>query len=337
MAGAVEVVALDGLEIGGARVREPHRHDYHELVWVREGEGEHRLDGAAVPVAPRTLTVIGRGQVHVFESGRGLRGAVVRFGDELVYGGAERRAAPGWLLAGRGGRTVPVPAGDVAALEGVIAALGAEAALPPDARAAELEHHLVAVLLLWIERWYDASRIDAREPGDADVQLQRRFARLLESDFAAPPRRRPLRRRARRPARRPLARAQRGHRPLDQGADHRPRDARGRPPAALHRPHRRRGRPPRRLLRPALLLARLQAPRRRGPVGLPRARCAGSPCIREVSPLEAARARPILDPMNETTAIDRAPVLPATLRLGAVHITVTTSTAPSASTRTRSA
>ena len=184
MAGAVEVVALDGVEIGGARVREPHRHDYHELVWVREGEGEHRLDGATVPVAPRTLTVIGRGQVHVFASGRGLRGAVVRFGDELVYGGAERRAAPGWLLAGRGGRTVPVPAGDVAALEGVIAALGAEASLPPDARAAELEHHLVAVLLLWIERWYDASRIDAREPGDADVQLQRRFARLLESDFA---------------------------------------------------------------------------------------------------------------------------------------------------------
>ncbi|HET8951433.1 MAG TPA: AraC family transcriptional regulator [Solirubrobacteraceae bacterium] len=184
MAGAVEVVALDGVEIGGARVREPHRHDYHELVWIREGEGEHRLDGATVPVTPRTLTVIGRGQVHVFASGRGLRGAVVRFGDELVYGGAERRAAPGWLLAGRGGRTVPVPAGDVAALEGVIAALGAEASLPPDARAAELEHHLVAVLLLWIERWYDASRIDAREPGDADVQLQRRFTRLLESDFA---------------------------------------------------------------------------------------------------------------------------------------------------------
>ena len=180
---AVEVVPLDGLDID-TRVREPHRHDYHELIWVREGEGAHRLDGREVPVRERTLTVIGRGQVHVFERARGLRGAVVRFGDELVYGGAERRAAPGWLLAGRGGRTVPVPAGDVAALEGVIAALGAEASLPPDSRQAELEHHLVAVLLLWIERWYDASRIDAREPGDADVQLQRRFARLLESDFA---------------------------------------------------------------------------------------------------------------------------------------------------------
>ncbi len=185
MEGAVEVVRLDGLEIGGERVREPHRHDYHELIWVREGEGAHSLDGRAVPVEPRTLTVIGRGQVHVFESGRGLRGAVVRFGDELVYGGAERRAAPGWLLAGRGGRTVPVPKGDVGVLDGVIAALAAEAALPPDARAAELSHHLIAVLLLWAERWYDASRSEAREPDDADVQLQRRFARLLERDFSA--------------------------------------------------------------------------------------------------------------------------------------------------------
>ena len=184
LAGTVEVMALDGLEIGGARVREPHRHDYHELIWVREGEGAHRLDGGLVPVEPRTLTAIGRGQVHVFESGRDLRGAVVRFGDEMVYGGAERRAAPGWLLAGRGGRTVPVPPGDVAALEGVIAALAAEAALPPDARAAELEHHLIAVLLLWLERWYDASRSEARAPEDADVQLQRRFAQLLETDFA---------------------------------------------------------------------------------------------------------------------------------------------------------
>ena len=40
------------------------------------------------------------------------------------------------------------------------------------------------MVLLWIERWYDASRSEAREPGDADVQLHRRFTTLLESDFA---------------------------------------------------------------------------------------------------------------------------------------------------------
>jgi AraC family transcriptional activator of pobA len=39
-------------------------------------------------------------------------------------------------------------------------------------------------LLLWVERWYDATRSERREPDDADVQLQRRFAAMLERDFA---------------------------------------------------------------------------------------------------------------------------------------------------------
>jgi AraC family transcriptional activator of pobA len=180
----VQVVLLDGLDVDPARAREPHRHDYHELIWVREGAGQHRLDGRPVDVEPRTPTVIGRGQVHVFETAEHVRGAAVRFGEELLGGGGARRAGPAWLLAGRGGRTVVVPAGDVAALEGVIGALHAESVLPPDARSASLAHHLISVLLLWVERWYDASRSEAREAGDADVQLQRRFAALLEADFA---------------------------------------------------------------------------------------------------------------------------------------------------------
>jgi len=172
------------MRMGPGNVREAHRHDYHELVWVREGSGQHLLDGRPVAVAPRTLTLIGRGQVHVFERARDLRGAVVRFGEELVLGGGAERATPGWLLAGRGGRSVAVPEDEVGALESVIAALRTESARPPDPRSAELEHHLVSVLLLWVERWYDASRTEFRAGDDAEVELHRRFAQLLERDFA---------------------------------------------------------------------------------------------------------------------------------------------------------
>src|SRR4051794_37020566 len=99
----VQVRFLRGVEIGApGRVREPHRHDYHELVWVRAGEGRHLLDGRPLAVEPHTLTLIGRGQVHVFERASGLHAAVVRFGDEVLAGGAAERAAPGWLLAGAG-------------------------------------------------------------------------------------------------------------------------------------------------------------------------------------------------------------------------------------------
>src|SRR3954451_24915328 len=97
----VEVHRIAG-EIGRDGPRAPHRHDYHELLWIREGSGRQRIDGAEVPVRPRTLTLIGRGQVHVFERAVGLRGAVLRFGDAHVLGGA----APGWLLSGSTARAV---------------------------------------------------------------------------------------------------------------------------------------------------------------------------------------------------------------------------------------
>jgi AraC family transcriptional activator of pobA len=126
------------------------------------------------------VTLIGRGAVHVFERADGLTGAALRFGEELLLGG---RVAPGWLLAGRGGRTVPVPGGAAARLEGVLDAIAAEAALPPDPYSADLQRHLVSTVLLWVERWYDAVRTERRAADDAEVQLHRRFATLLERDF----------------------------------------------------------------------------------------------------------------------------------------------------------
>ena len=83
-AGAAQVVRLRDARFGGAAVREPHRHDYHELIWIRAGAGQHSIDGATVPVRPGTITVIGRGQVHVFEQGEHLDGAVVRFSGETL-------------------------------------------------------------------------------------------------------------------------------------------------------------------------------------------------------------------------------------------------------------
>ena len=38
--------------------------------------------------------------------------------------------------------------------------------------------------MLWVERWYDAERSERPEPHDSAVQLYRRFARVLERDFA---------------------------------------------------------------------------------------------------------------------------------------------------------
>jgi AraC family transcriptional activator of pobA len=181
LVGPLQVALLEDASFGADApqgAREPHRHDYHELIWTRRGEGRHSIDGEPSPVRPGTLTVIGRGQVHVFERGRRLSGAVVRFGPEMQPDG------PGWLVGERGSRSVPVPPSEVPALEATIAMLAAETARPPDARGLALQRHLLSILLLWLERWYDATRTERRDPGDADLQLYRRFDALLERDFA---------------------------------------------------------------------------------------------------------------------------------------------------------
>ncbi len=183
----VQVVELVDAAIGedSARgPREPHRHDYHELLWTRAGEGRHLVDGRPIPVRPGTVTVVGRGHVHVFARARGLTGTVVRFGEEALHGGAAGRVRPGWLLAARGARVVAVPAGEADRLEAVLGALAAEARRPPDPLSADLQRHLLGVLLLWVERWYEGGRTEQRDADDAEVQLHRRFAEVLERDFA---------------------------------------------------------------------------------------------------------------------------------------------------------
>ena len=181
----LEVLLVEDASFGADSdrgARDPHRHDYHELIWTRSGSGHHLIDGERVEVRPNTVTLIGRGQVHVFERASGLHGAVVRFGDELLHGGD--RANPAWLLGSRVARTVAVPAGDTNRLEATIESLAAEARRPPDGRSLDLQRHFLSAVLLWVERWYEATRTQQRDADDAELQLYRRFAETLERDFA---------------------------------------------------------------------------------------------------------------------------------------------------------
>lgn len=172
-ADALEVERFEGHNV--TVPRQPHRHDFHELFWTAAGAGHHLIDGERHAVQPGAVTIVGRGQVHVFERAVGLDGAVLRFGDELLHG-----SDPGWLLGRRGARTIAVPAESAGAVDAVVDALEAEARRAPDLRRDEIVRHLLLTLLLWLERWYDAGE----ERDDADTLLFRRFSSVLERDFA---------------------------------------------------------------------------------------------------------------------------------------------------------
>ena len=178
-----QVVWVDGMDIRPEDRREPHRHDYHEIIWVRSGSGQHLIDGVATPVEEGTVTIIGRGQVHVFEEGEDLHGAVLRLRDELLPGDAKRLPAA-WLLSGRCGRSVPVPRERADQLEALLRALDDELGRPAGPESTQLRGHLISVVLLWLERWYDMSREECPDPDAAEVDLLRRFVQALERDYA---------------------------------------------------------------------------------------------------------------------------------------------------------
>lgn len=184
---SLEVVLLQDARYGtdsDCGPRRPHRHDYHELVWTRHGSGRHLIDGEVSLVEPDTITLIGRGQVHVFERANGLHGAIVRFGDELLHGDPATGVNPAWLVGSRAVQTVGVPAGEVGRLEAAIELLAAETRRPPDSRSVDLQRHFLSAMLLWVERWYEATRTEQRDADDPDLQLYRGFSEVLERDYA---------------------------------------------------------------------------------------------------------------------------------------------------------
>jgi AraC family transcriptional activator of pobA len=174
---------LEGVAITEGTV-EPHRHDYHELIFVAGGTGEHLIDGCRTPIEAPSVSIIGRGKVHQFIHAEDLRGGVLRFTDAVLHRGSERIPS-GWLLAGRGGRTVPLPAESCETMSPLFRAIAEESERAPDPYGADVVRHLIATILLWTERWYDAEREQRGGADDADVQLLRRFTEQLERDFVA--------------------------------------------------------------------------------------------------------------------------------------------------------
>lgn len=163
--------------------REPHRHDYHELFLVLDGVTDHLLDdGDTVRVAGGQALMIGRGQVHVLQEATGFRGAVVRFAEELLTGAAQE-ASPGWVLASCERRVLDAPRRELEHALAALHLLDDELRRPPDRLSDEIVAATLRMVLALVARWQlleDAA--DAPADSSPDVELMRRFVRLLEAE-----------------------------------------------------------------------------------------------------------------------------------------------------------
>jgi AraC family transcriptional regulator, transcriptional activator of pobA len=175
-ADALQVRAFELGRIADGEVREPHRHAYHELIWVRAGRGQHLIDGDPVEFGPHTLTLIAKGEVHQFQRAQDVSGVVARFDDEWL---ADSRR---WLFSGGSCTALTMPEEDAARFDALLDLLRLEVERPAGPESAELRRHLLSAALLWAQRWREAQLEDRGATG-TDVQLHQSFLEALERDF----------------------------------------------------------------------------------------------------------------------------------------------------------
>ncbi|MFF3373930.1 helix-turn-helix transcriptional regulator [Streptomyces sp. NPDC002680] len=160
------------------------RQDFHTLYWIRSGAGRQVVDGTPLEVGSSTLTLVGRGQVYRYDDMNDIDGAIISFGDDLLYEGGTAQVNPVWLVGRYGTQSVSVPAEDVLRMDLLVDILTAEARHSQDASSVEVQRHLLLTLLLLAQRYYEDARVGGVMSEDGDVRLHRRFVALLERDFA---------------------------------------------------------------------------------------------------------------------------------------------------------
>ncbi|MEU0555820.1 helix-turn-helix domain-containing protein [Dactylosporangium sp. NPDC049742] len=160
-----------------ARAGFPHRHSFHEIVYVTRGTGAHVVDLAAHRLRPPQLFAVAPGQVHHWRDVCGLDGWVIVFADDALHQHPEDRRALTALSAAPGLRPAP---GDAAGLESLLAAM----ALEYTERRPGFTTVLAALLHVLVVR---ALRLGAPRPADPAPGVAERFGRLLTHDTGIAP------------------------------------------------------------------------------------------------------------------------------------------------------
>ncbi|MDB2606248.1 AraC family transcriptional regulator [Zobellia sp.] len=65
--------------------RDPHRHNYNEIIYFKSGEALQNIDDKIVNLkTTNTFYLIGKGQIHDFIKGKNMQGYLIRFDNELI-------------------------------------------------------------------------------------------------------------------------------------------------------------------------------------------------------------------------------------------------------------
>ena len=162
----------------------PHRHNFQELIWIKSGSGEYKLDDKVLNIRPLTFYLIAKGQIHYFTQGVDLDGYVIRFTDDFLL---DESGVKDWdyrlTLFNHFAvhQSLTIAKDDLRQFEGLILRMVREQEGDEFGRVTLLRH-LLSILLIQLER---ARRYSADEQPtlSANAAIYQAFLMQLERDF----------------------------------------------------------------------------------------------------------------------------------------------------------
>jgi AraC-like DNA-binding protein len=156
-----------------------HRHAFHQVVFLTEGGGSHRVDGQERKVQAPWLMVIPKGKMHLYLPDQEARGWIMDFGEEFLEKEASELLSLGVSLS-----DLAIDEAELfeqsSSLARIIWDLGK---VKRDEARPALRHLLSAFLLLFQPRFREQA--GRSQPHRAsDFQLAQAFLRLLDASFS---------------------------------------------------------------------------------------------------------------------------------------------------------
>ncbi len=168
-----------------AQAERPHRHNFHELIWVRAGNGQQEIDGQKFQVEPLNFYLIAQGQVHQFLKAESVDAYVLRFTDDFRPADHEESKLHFIDVMFNNVRTIPVLQIDpdqVAMFDSLFSMIMREYEAPEAFGGQAVLRHLLYVSLIKIGQAV-GERIDSYDDTDTRDDLFKSFLALLEERF----------------------------------------------------------------------------------------------------------------------------------------------------------
>jgi AraC family transcriptional regulator, transcriptional activator of pobA len=162
---------------------EPDRHTFHEVLWIKQGQGQHHIDFEDYKIQPNTLFFIAAGQIHFWNVPRRSHGYVLLFTDELFHlSGTATSALQNFVLAhDRTRAALSVHNAQVHAFDQLFERLLDEYTAQREGWRTAMQA-LIQLLLIQAQRLQSSATPLAKL--SAGIMLARHFRALVEQKFA---------------------------------------------------------------------------------------------------------------------------------------------------------